>query len=49
VNDVTTLYRVPLLLEEQNVVEYLADRLKLPIPMPRASQFLMKWRDLADR
>ena len=47
--DVTSIYRVPLLLEDQKVVEFFAARLGLPLPTPRPRKFLMKWRDLADR
>jgi len=49
VPDVTSIYRVPLLLEDQKVVEFFASRLGLPLPTPRPRKFLMKWRDLADR
>ena len=47
--DVTSIYRVPLLLEDQKVVEFFATRLDLPLPTPRPRKFLVKWRDLADR
>jgi len=49
VPDVTSIYRVPLILEDQKVVEFFASRLHLPLPTPRPRKFLMKWRDLADR
>jgi len=49
VPDVTSIYRVPLILEDQKVVEFFATRLGLPLPTPRPRKFLMKWRDLADR
>ena len=49
VPDVTSIYRVPLIMEDQKVVEFLAGRLGLPLPTPRPRKFLMKWRDLADR
>ena len=47
--DVTSVYRVPLILEDQKVTEYLAERLDIPLPKPQPRKFLMKWRDLADR
>lgn len=47
--DVASIYRVPLMLEDQKVVEFFASRLNLPLPTPRPRKFLMKWRDLADR
>uniref|UniRef100_A0A6I8T052 CTP synthase n=1 Tax=Xenopus tropicalis TaxID=8364 RepID=A0A6I8T052_XENTR len=48
VHDVSSIYRVPLLLEEQGVVEYFRQRLDLPISrQPR--RLLMKWKEMADR
>ncbi|KAM9320154.1 CTP synthase 1 [Gastrophryne carolinensis] len=47
VHDVSSIYRVPLLLEEQGVVEYFRQRLDLPIGrQPR--RMLMKWKEMAD-
>lgn len=48
VHDVSSIYRVPLLLEEQGVVDYFRHRLDLPIErQPRRT--LMKWKEMADR
>jgi len=49
VHDVSSIYRVPLLLEDQQVVDFLADRLHIPLPTTRPPRFLLKWRELADR
>jgi len=49
VHDVGSIYRVPLLLEDQKVVDYFAERLHLPLLSPRPRKFLVKWRDLADK
>ena len=49
VHDVSSIYRVPLLLDEQKLIEYFSERLELPIPVPKPRRFLTKWRDLADR
>ncbi|CAH1800129.1 unnamed protein product [Owenia fusiformis] len=49
VNDVTSIYRVPLLLNDNNVINLLAEILKLPIETPRRNRNLVKWKDLADR
>uniref|UniRef100_A0A8C9FKS2 CTP synthase N-terminal domain-containing protein n=1 Tax=Pavo cristatus TaxID=9049 RepID=A0A8C9FKS2_PAVCR len=47
VHDVSSIYRVPLLLEEQGVVDYFRRRLDLPIGrQPR--RMLMKWKEMAD-
>ncbi|XP_064408286.1 CTP synthase 1 [Latimeria chalumnae] len=48
VHDVSSIYRVPLLLEQQGVVEYFKRRLDLPIQkQPR--RMLLKWKEMADR
>ncbi|XP_064628974.1 CTP synthase 1-like [Lineus longissimus] len=50
VHDVSSIYRVPLMLEEQNVVDYLTERLHLKCSASaKPRKFLAKWRDLADR
>ncbi|XP_069559955.1 CTP synthase 1b isoform X1 [Brachyistius frenatus] len=48
VHDVSSIYRVPLLLEDQGVVTYLCNRLNLPIEM-RPRRMLTKWKEMADR
>ncbi|XP_028437018.1 CTP synthase 1 [Perca flavescens] len=48
VHDVSSVYRVPLLLEDQGVVSYLCQRLSLPIEM-RPRKMLAKWKEMADR
>lgn len=45
----SSIYRVPLLMESQGVIEFLNERLQLNIGMPRPRYFMRKWRDLADR
>ncbi|XP_013385443.1 CTP synthase 1-B-like [Lingula anatina] len=49
VHDVTNLYRVPLQLEEQNLLPYFRKRLHLPIPDPVPRKLLLSWRELAER
>lgn len=48
VHDVSSIYRVPLLLEDQGIVEYLCRRLDLPIEM-RPRKMLTKWKEISDR
>ncbi|XP_068611295.1 CTP synthase 1-like [Brachionichthys hirsutus] len=48
VQDVSTVYRVPLLLEDQGVVSYFCRRLNLPIEM-RPRKMLRRWKEIADR
>ncbi|KAM6936204.1 CTP synthase 1b isoform 1-T1 [Lycodopsis pacificus] len=48
VHDVSSVYRVPLLLEDQGVVSYLCQRLSLPIEV-RPRKMLTKWKEMADR
>uniref|UniRef100_A0A8C4NFI7 CTP synthase n=1 Tax=Eptatretus burgeri TaxID=7764 RepID=A0A8C4NFI7_EPTBU len=48
VHDVSSLYRVPLMLEQQGVVRYFKHRLHLPIEeSPR--RLLVRWKEMADR
>ena len=49
VHDVTSIYRVPLLLEQQSVLKFLVKRLGIPITTPRTPHYLYKWKNLADR
>ncbi|XP_037310067.1 CTP synthase 1-like [Pungitius pungitius] len=48
VNDVSSVYRVPLLLEDQGVVSYFCERLSLPIDV-KPRKMLTKWKEMADR
>nr|XP_010588431.1 CTP synthase 1-like [Loxodonta africana] len=48
VQDVSSIYRVPLLLEEQGVVDYFLRRLNLPIER-QPQKMLRKWKEMADR
>ncbi|XP_019499409.1 PREDICTED: CTP synthase 1 isoform X2 [Hipposideros armiger] len=48
VHDVSSIYRVPLLLEEQGVVDYFLRRLDLPVER-QSRRMLMKWKEMADR
>uniref|UniRef100_A0AAV2MAR1 CTP synthase n=1 Tax=Knipowitschia caucasica TaxID=637954 RepID=A0AAV2MAR1_KNICA len=48
VQDVTSVYRVPLLLEKQGVVSYFCERLNLPVEM-KPLRILSKWKEMSDR
>lgn len=48
VHDVSSIYRVPLLLESQGVVSYLSRRLNMPIET-RPRKMLTKWKEMSDR
>uniref|UniRef100_A0A4W6C5F2 CTP synthase n=1 Tax=Lates calcarifer TaxID=8187 RepID=A0A4W6C5F2_LATCA len=48
VQDVSSIYRVPLLLEDQGVVSYLSRRLNMPIET-RPRKMLTKWKEMSDR
>uniref|UniRef100_A0A1A8CBA8 CTP synthase n=1 Tax=Nothobranchius kadleci TaxID=1051664 RepID=A0A1A8CBA8_NOTKA len=48
VHDVLSIYRVPLLLEDQGVVGYLSRRLNMPIET-KSRQMLTKWKEMSDR
>lgn len=51
VHDCSSIYRVPLLLQEQEVLEFFLKRLEIPkhIAQHNSDGFLRKWRNLADR
>ncbi|XP_075053069.1 CTP synthase 2 isoform X2 [Mixophyes fleayi] len=48
VHDVSSTYRVPILLEEQGIIKYFKHRLDLPIEDQPSAQ-LLKWKRMADR
>uniref|UniRef100_A0A670IFF9 CTP synthase n=1 Tax=Podarcis muralis TaxID=64176 RepID=A0A670IFF9_PODMU len=48
IHDVSSTYRVPLLLEEQGIIKYFKERLNLPID-DQPSDLLFKWKKMADR
>lgn len=49
VHDVTSIYRVPLLLESQGATDFFIQRLQLSIPSPRPRKPMIRWKELADR
>lgn len=49
IHDLSSIYRVPLLMESQGVIEFLCERLQLKIHSPRPRHFMRQWRDLAER
>lgn len=49
IHDLSSIYHVPLLMEEAGVIEFLNERLKLEIPFPRPVRFMHSWRTLAER
>jgi len=49
VPDVSSVYRVPMLLYKQGLVQYIVKKLNLDIDEINPKYFLSKWRELADR
>ncbi|XP_055642364.1 CTP synthase isoform X2 [Toxorhynchites rutilus septentrionalis] len=49
IHDLSSIYHVPLLMEEAGVIEFLNERLQLKLPLPRPVRFMHSWRDLAER
>ena len=47
--DVSSVYRVPMLLYKQGLVQYIVKKLNLDIDEINPKYFLSKWRELADR
>lgn len=49
IHDLSSIYHVPLLMEEAGVIEFLNERLKLEIPLPKPARLMQSWRNLAER
>lgn len=49
IHDLSSIYHVPLLMEEAGVIEFLNERLALNLPLPRPIRFMQSWRDLAEK
>lgn len=49
IHDLSSIYHVPLLMEEAGVIDFLNERLQLNLPLPRPVRFMQSWRDLAER
>ncbi|KAG5681975.1 hypothetical protein PVAND_011374 [Polypedilum vanderplanki] len=49
VHDLTSIYHVPLLMDQSGVMKFLTERLQLNIPLGRPEKPLSRWRDLARR
>lgn len=47
--DVKTLYRVPLLLEEAGIFNYVSSQLHLTLKSDRDHSMMARWRDLTER
>ncbi|KAK6644445.1 hypothetical protein RUM43_000712 [Polyplax serrata] len=49
INDLSSIYRVPLVMENQGVIDFFRERLQLNIQMPLPDKFMAKWKVLANR
>uniref|UniRef100_A0A182Y8D5 CTP synthase n=1 Tax=Anopheles stephensi TaxID=30069 RepID=A0A182Y8D5_ANOST len=49
IHDLSSIYHVPLLMEQAGVIDILKERLHLNLPTPRPANFMQSWRDLAER
>ncbi|XP_062127521.1 CTP synthase isoform X3 [Drosophila sulfurigaster albostrigata] len=49
IHDLYSIYHVPLLMEQNGVIEFLNERLQLNIDMSKRAKCLQHWRDLARR
>ncbi|KAL1140767.1 hypothetical protein AAG570_000697 [Ranatra chinensis] len=49
IHDVSSIYRVPLLMDKQGIVEFFKERLQLNIPTPRPRKYMQKWKTIAER
>uniref|UniRef100_A0A182SXV7 CTP synthase N-terminal domain-containing protein n=1 Tax=Anopheles maculatus TaxID=74869 RepID=A0A182SXV7_9DIPT len=49
IHDLSSIYHVPLLMEQAGVIDILKERLHLNLPAQRPANFMQSWRDLAER
>ncbi|KAE8748974.1 hypothetical protein FOCC_FOCC004380 [Frankliniella occidentalis] len=49
IHDLSSVYRVPILMEGQGLVDFISERLHLNLTLPQPKSYMMKWRNLADR
>ncbi|KAL0271139.1 UNVERIFIED_CONTAM: hypothetical protein PYX00_008331 [Menopon gallinae] len=49
IHDLSSIYRVPLLMESQGIVSFFKERLQLDIKLPLPKRFMSKWKLLAAR
>uniref|UniRef100_U5EWV8 CTP synthase n=1 Tax=Corethrella appendiculata TaxID=1370023 RepID=U5EWV8_9DIPT len=49
IHDLSSIYHVPLLMEQHGLVDFLNQRLQLGLPTPRPNRLLHRWRELAKR
>uniref|UniRef100_A0A2M4A200 CTP synthase n=1 Tax=Anopheles triannulatus TaxID=58253 RepID=A0A2M4A200_9DIPT len=47
--DLSSIYHVPLMMEQAGVVDIVNERLQLNLAVPRPPGFMQSWRDLAER
>lgn len=49
IHDVSSIYRVPLLMDKQGILDFFINRLQLNIPSPRPRKYMHKWKSIAER
>lgn len=49
IHDLSSIYHVPLLMDQAGVIKFLTERLQLTIPVGKPEKPLSRWRDLARR
>lgn len=48
-HDLDSIYKVPLFMEKQGTLEFLQDRLNLPINVAYNRFFMKQWKKLSDK
>lgn len=48
-HDLDSIYKVPLFMEKQGTLEFLQDRLNIPINVPYNRFFMKQWKKLSDK
>lgn len=49
IQDLPSIYHVPIVMESHGVIEFLKERLQLTIPNPKPNKIMQQWRNLARR
>jgi CTP synthase len=44
VHDLTSIYHVPLLMDQAKVIQYLTERLQLTLPLAKPDKLLSRWK-----
>lgn len=49
IHDVSSIYKVPLILENYGILDFLKEKLRLDVPVPLPLDFMLHWKNLVAR